>query len=77
MITTKDTIRYLKNNEDMVVTQAEKGNIAIIMYKEEYERKVLDVLKVKHTYHELKEKPDPLKYNERYIKFLYKLMNKK
>lgn len=73
--TTKDTTKFLKDNQDIVTTQADKGNVAIVMYKEEYKKKVYDLLEDRSTYEELTERPDPGKYRNSNISLLYMLMN--
>jgi len=46
----KKANRFLKNNPEIILTKADKGNISIIMNKSEYDRKMFEMLEDKNTY---------------------------
>lgn len=57
---TKDVIatkRFLKDNDNLIVAKSDKGNSTVIWYKEEYLRKMHEMLSDQTTY--LKVKKDP------------------
>lgn len=79
--TYKSTKKFLKDHPELVVTSADKGNITIVMEKEEYNKKLLDSFNNHDKYRELAHDPT-LKLeeeNNKLVKQLYKdkLIDKK
>ena len=49
---------FIKSNSDQFFTRADKGNITVIMKKDEYKKKVFELLDDKKTYKEIKNNPE-------------------
>jgi len=50
-------VKELKENEDMVIVRADKGNAAVIMDRVRYDRKITDMLQDAETYTQLRINP--------------------
>lgn len=53
----KETKQFLKNNPDLIITNADKSNKTVILKKQDYNEKVLDLLGDDNTYSKLKNNP--------------------
>lgn len=53
----KKTKKFLKENDNLVITKADKGNRTIVMEKEEYNSKIMDLLNDDNTYTRLRKDP--------------------
>ena len=51
------TLRNLRNNEDIIVLKADKGNVAVILDREDYDKKMLDHLSASGSYKRLVRDP--------------------
>lgn len=52
-----ETKNFLKNNPDIIILNADKGNITVVMYKKDYDRKMLEILNDTKTYEKLDRDP--------------------
>lgn len=51
------TRKFLHNNKEILVTAADKGNATVIMYADDYKRKMSDILSDRSTYTIINEDP--------------------
>lgn len=71
----KNTKIFLKKHEEEVIlTNADKGNITVIMYREEYMEKMKELLEDKTTYRRIRNDPteDLIEQNNKFVLGLYK-----
>ena len=54
----KETNMFIKSSSDFFFTRADKGNITVIMKKDEYKKKVFELLDDKITYKEIENNPE-------------------
>ncbi|UYV60652.1 hypothetical protein LAZ67_1001763 [Cordylochernes scorpioides] len=52
-----EAIKKLKNNDDIVITRADKGGKTVVMKKEDYNDKIKSLLNDTNTYEEIREDP--------------------
>jgi len=53
----KQSIHFRKNNEDLVITKADKGQVTVILYEKEYTEKAMRLLDDNNTYTKLPKDP--------------------
>ena len=53
------TIRTLKNDSDLIILPADKGNTTMVLDRDEYEKKVESMLDDQLTYEKIKKDPAP------------------
>lgn len=71
----EETKRLIKQHEEhIIITTADKGNKTVIMYKENYNKKMEELLEDKSTYRKCREDPTPKleKTNNKLVNELYK-----
>ena len=70
----KQAVISLKNDHDIVITSADKGNCTVVMNKTEYENKILNLLQHQTTY--IKAEIPLHKIKEKLNNFIWKLRSK-
>lgn len=69
-----NTFRFLKRHRNIIITQSDKGNKTVVMYKKEYEEKMENLLQEKTTYRVIRSDPTNklTKINNNIVTDLYK-----
>lgn len=69
----KETKTFIKNNPDIIITQADKSNTTVIMYQLDYKNKMENLLNDNNTYDIVKKDPTTIiqNKNNKLIKNLY------
>ena len=68
----RETNMFVKNNSDLFFTRADKGNITVIMKKDEYKMKVFELLDDEKTYKEIENNPE-----QNFKKDTFKILEKR
>lgn len=68
------TQKLLKDNNNIIVTNADKGNKTVVMYKDDYQRKMKDLLNDKNTYKTMRTDPTTqlMRKNNSIVSILFK-----
>ena len=72
----RQALKELKANDSLIILPADKGKATVVMDKEEYEKKMQDMLSDQKTYRELKSDPTE-KYRKKLISTLKRLKEEK